>query len=80
MDKPTVFRIRIFMLVYHVSIYLSVKFGKLWCSIGTRRIKGGAQVTMNIIISSFPGERRLQSVFVPLFLGSARAMYHANST
>ena len=35
---------------------------------------------MNIIISSFPGERRLQSVFVPLFLGSTRAIYHANST
>ena len=35
---------------------------------------------MNIIISCLPGERRLQSVFVPPFLGSTRAMYHANST
>ena len=35
---------------------------------------------MNIIISCLPSERRLQSVFVPLFLGSTRAMYHANST
>ena len=35
---------------------------------------------MNIIISCLPGEIRLQSVFVPPFLGSTRAMYHANST
>ena len=35
---------------------------------------------MNIIISSFLGERRLQSVFVPPFLGSTIAIYHENST
>ena len=35
---------------------------------------------MNSRISGFPGERRLESVFVPLFLGSTRAVYPANST
>ena len=35
---------------------------------------------MNLIISCLPGERRFQSVFVPLFLVSTRAIYHANST
>ena len=29
---------------------------------------------MNLINSCLPGERRLQSVFVPLFLGSTKAM------
>ena len=39
---------------------------------------GGGNVTYDN--SCLPGERHLQNVFVPLFLGPARAIYHANST